>query len=138
MNTEQDFSIVAADKFIWATRESGYKGTPSAVAELIDNALQAGATEISVRLEVDDDQDEHPLVLSVLDNGTGMNAVTLRMALRFGGSTRFNDRGSLGRCGMGLPNSSLSQAKRVTVHSWGSLGSDFVTSGDVATGLFVA
>ena len=120
MNTEQDFSIVAADKFIWATRDSGYKGTPSAVAELIDNALQADATEISVRLEVDDAQDEYPLVLSVLDNGTGMDAVALRMALRFGGSTRFNDRGGLGRYGMGLPNSSLSQAKRVTVHSWGA------------------
>ena len=120
MNTEQDFSIVAVDKFIWATRDSGYKGTPSAVAELVDNALQAGATEISVRLTVDNDRSEHPLVLSVLDNGSGMDAVTLRMALRFGGSTRFNDRRGLGRYGMGLPNSSLSQAKRVTVHSWGS------------------
>ena len=120
MNTEQDFSIVAVDKFIWATRDSGYKGTPSAVAELVDNALQAGATEISVRLTVDNDRSEHPLVLSVLDNGSGMDAVTLRMALRFGGSTRFNDRRGLGRYGMGLPNSSLSQAKRVTVQTWGS------------------
>ena len=120
MNTDQDFSIVAVDKFIWATRDSGYKGTTSAVAELVDNALQAGATEISVRLTVDDRQSEYPLVLSVLDNGSGMDAVTMRMALRFGGSTRFNDREGLGRYGMGLPNSSLSQAKRVTVHSWGS------------------
>lgn len=120
MNTDKDFSIVAVDKFIWATRDSGYKGTPSAVAELVDNALQAGATEVSVRLTVDDRQREYPLVLSVLDNGSGMDAFTMRMALRFGGSTRFNDRRGLGRYGMGLPNSSLSQAKRVTVHSWGS------------------
>ena len=120
MNSEKDFSIVAVDKFIWATRDSGYKGTPSAVAELVDNALQAGATEISVKLTVDQSESEHPLVLSVLDNGSGMDAETLRMALRFGGSTRFNDRRGLGRYGMGLPNSSLSQAKRVTVHSWES------------------
>ena len=120
MNTERDFSIVAVDKFIWATRDSGYKGTPSAVAELVDNALQAGATEVSVRLTVDQEQSEYPLVLRVLDNGSGMDANTLRMALRFGGSTRFNDRRGLGRYGMGLPNSSLSQAKRVTVHSWAS------------------
>ena len=45
-----DFSVVAVDKFIQATRDSGYKGTASAVAELIDNALQAGATEIKVAL----------------------------------------------------------------------------------------
>ena len=116
----QDFSIVAADKFIRATRDSGYKNTPSAVSELVDNALQAGANEISIAITVDNKQDENPLVLSVLDNGTGMNARTMRTALRFGGSTRFDDRSGLGRYGMGLPNSSLSQAKRVTVHSWNS------------------
>ena len=128
MTTERDFSIVAVDRFIWATRDSGYKGTPSAVAELVDNALQAGATEISVRLTVDQEQSEYPLVLRVLDNGSGMDAVTMRMALRFGGSTRFNDRQGLGRYGMGLPNSSLSQAKRVTVHSWASNQVDVLQS----------
>jgi hypothetical protein len=39
---ERDFSIVALDTFIQATRDSGYKGTGSAVAELVDNSLQAG------------------------------------------------------------------------------------------------
>ena len=114
-----DFSVVAVDRFIQATRDSGYKGTSSAVAELIDNALQAGATEIKVALASDGD-DEHPITLRVIDNGSGMDPRTLRTALRFGGSTRFNDRGGLGRYGMGLPNSSLSQAQRVTVHTWGS------------------
>ncbi len=128
MNTEQDFSIVAVDKFIWATRDSGYKGTPSAVAELVDNALQAGATEISVTVTLVDRQCEFPLIVSVLDNGSGMDATTLRKALRFGGSTRFNDRRGLGRYGMGLPNSSLSQAKRVTVHSWASRNGDVLES----------
>lgn len=127
-SSSEEFSIVAVDKFILATRDSGYKDTPSAVAELVDNALQAGATEISVRLELDKDQNEYPLVLSVLDNGSGMDAVKLRMALRFGGSTRFDDRRGLGRYGMGLPNSSLSQAKRVTVHSWASQQGDVLQS----------
>ena len=115
-----DFSIVALDKFIRATRDSGYKGTPSAVAELVDNALQAGATDISVTLTMDEHRSPHPIQLTVLDNGSGMDAHTLRTALRFGGSTRFDDRRGLGRYGMGLPNSSLSQAQRVTVHTWGS------------------
>ena len=57
-----------------------------------------------------------------------MDAVKLRMALRFGGSTRFDDRQGLGRYGMGLPNSSLSQAKRVTVHSWASQQGDVLQS----------
>jgi hypothetical protein len=119
-STNEDYSIVALDKFIQATRDSGYKGTASAIAELIDNSLQAGATEIAVSISVDEDTHEHPLVLSVVDNGSGMDARTLRTALRFGGSSRFNDRNGIGRYGMGLPNSSLSQAKRVTVHTWRS------------------
>lgn len=124
----QDFSIVAVDKFIQATRDSGYKGTSSAVAELIDNSLQAGATSITVSLTVDEEEDERPIVLTVIDNGSGMDSQTLRTALRFGGSTRFNDREGLGRYGMGLPNSSLSQAKRVTVHTWNSKRGQVLTS----------
>ena len=122
-NGEHDFSIVAINTFIRATRDSGYKGTPSAVSELVDNALQAGATQIFITLTADEDKNEHPLMLSVLDNGSGMDAFTLRTALRFGGSSRFDDRRCLGRYGMGLPNSSFSQAKRVTVYSWGSCNS---------------
>lgn len=117
---EQDFSIVAVDRFIQATRDSGYKGTASAVAELVDNSLQAGATSIKLSLTADEDASEHPIILTVVDNGSGMDSGTLRTALRFGGSTRFNDRAGLGRYGMGLPNSSLSQAQRVTVHTWNS------------------
>ena len=40
---EREFSIVAVDKFIQATRDSGYTGTATAVAELIDSSLQAEA-----------------------------------------------------------------------------------------------
>ena len=121
-SNNEEFSIVALDKFILATRDSGYKGTSSAVAELVDNSLQAGAIEVCVTITVDEDEENDPIVLTVLDNGCGMNTRTLRTALRFGGSSRFNDRSGLGRYGMGLPNSSLSQAKRVTVHTWRTSG----------------
>ena len=43
---------------------------------------------------------------------------TLASSLSFGGTNRFDDRSSLGRYGMGLPNGSLSQARRVTVVTW--------------------
>ena len=116
----QDTSIVAVERFIEATRDSGYKGTPSAVAELIDNALQAGADYIVVNIDLVSDKAEEGIRLEVVDNGCGMSASTLQQALRFGGTTRFNDRRGLGRYGMGLPNSSLSQARRVDVHTWRS------------------
>jgi signal transduction histidine kinase len=87
--------LVAIDRFIQATRDSGYKGTNSAIAELVDNALQAGATKILVNVEPDDGVDW--LRVEVADNGSGMSPATLREALRFGGSSRFNDRQGLGR-----------------------------------------
>ncbi len=124
---KMDFSIVATDTFIRATRDSGYKGTPSAVAELVDNGIQAGASEISVSVTVGDDE-QYPITLTVIDNGSGMDATTLRTALRFGGSTRFNNREGLGRYGMGLPNSSLSQAQRVRIHTWRSATEEVLTS----------
>lgn len=109
-------SIIALDRFIQSTRDSGYKSTVSAISELVDNALEAFAQriEISVKRAQIDDSFE----ISVLDDGIGMDASTLTEALRFGGTTRFNSRKGLGRFGMGLPNASLSQARRVEVYTW--------------------
>lgn len=115
----EDCSIIALDKFIQATRDSGYKGTASAISELVDNSIQAGATRIAISVVAAvRDNEEKSIEVSVLDNGCGMDPATLRQALRFGGSTRFGDRRGLGRYGMGLPNASLSQARRVTVYTW--------------------
>lgn len=110
-----DTSIIALDRFIQSTRDSGYKGTVSAVAELVDNALEASARriDIGIRKTAEDDFE-----VTILDDGSGMDAETLTEALRFGGTTRFNSRKGLGRFGMGLPNASLSQARRVDVFTW--------------------
>jgi len=110
--------LVNISNFIVATRDSGYKNTAAALAELVDNALEANATKIQIQVQ------RHPLSLtgeyelSIIDNGKGMDADELRLSLQFGGSTRFNSRSQLGRYGMGLPNSSLSQSKRVEVITW--------------------
>lgn len=121
-----DYSIVRQDRFIEATRDSGYKGTDSALSELIDNSIQARASAVAIEfISLTEDSDgpgrpKMPRVLEVLvaDNGRGMDAETLRRALRFGDSSRFGDRNGLGRFGMGLPNASVSQARRVEVYSW--------------------
>jgi len=131
MANQDDNSIIAVDKFILATRDSGYKGTESAIAELVDNSLQAGASEVIISIAADDEGNEHPMRVSVLDDGCGMDKKTLRQALRFGGSSRFNDRNGLGRYGMGLPNSSFSQARRVDVYSWRRSGTVLHTYLDV-------
>lgn len=130
-------SIIVLDKFIQATRDSGYKGTSSAISELVDNALQAGAKTISILVRDAEGPGQDGLDVLIMDDGRGMDAETIRHALRFGGSTRFNDREGLGRYGMGLPNSSLSQACRVTVYSWqdsGKVYSSYLDVDEIAAG----
>jgi len=63
--------------------------------------------------------------VTVLDNGTGMPPDVLQLALQFGGTTRDRDQGSLGRYGIGLPGSSMSQARRLDVYTWTSPGPSF-------------
>jgi hypothetical protein len=108
--------LISLRTFIQATRDSGYKTTSSAIAELIDNALEADAHTVDIRIDLPEGTDEKRIV--VTDDGIGMNRHTLQLALQFGGSTRFNSRTGTGRYGMGLPNGSLSQARRVDVYSW--------------------
>ena len=128
--TSESYSIVALDKFIQATRDSGYKGTPSAVAELVDNSVQAGARRVDISITCGEDP-EFPIDVVITDDGSGMDPFTLRQALRFGGSSRFDDRKGMGRYGMGLPNSSLSQARRVDVSTWISEGNAYAAHLDV-------
>lgn len=118
VNVDEDCSIIALDKFILATRDSGYKGTASAISELVDNAIQAKAKTVWISIHSVGIEPHQELTVRIQDDGVGMDVFTLRQALRFGGSSRFGDRSGLGRYGMGLPNSSLSQARRVTVYSW--------------------
>ena len=114
------FSIINTEMTVEAMRDSGYKSTTHALAELIDNAIEAGATAIEV-FGVSGRNDQTGRItlkeLAVLDNGEGMDQVRLRGSLRYGHGTR-RGRHGIGRFGVGLPNSSMSQAKRVDVWSW--------------------
>lgn len=118
-----EFNIVPAFLAVKAMRDSGYKNAAYAIAELVDNAAQANANVVEILC-----QEEEELVqqrtrirlkqVVVLDNGKGMNAAELRRALQFGNGGRLDDRSGIGRFGMGLPNSSISQARRVDVWTW--------------------
>ena len=116
------FSIVDTRMTVEAMRESGYKSTTHALAELIDNSIESGATEIEIFGVSRRDSHTGRFTLqglAVLDNGEGMDKDTLRGSLRYGYGTR-QQRQGIGRFGLGLPNSSMSQARRVDVWSWKS------------------
>lgn len=110
--------IVDEQRFILSTRDTGYRSTASAVAELVDNSVQAGANSVRIFVNQAGVGVDRSVQLAVLDNGCGMDTDTLTTALRFGGSSRFDDRTGPGRFGMGLPNCSVSQALRLEVYTW--------------------
>ena len=120
LNGQLSFSIINTEMTVKAMRDSGYKSTTHALAELVDNAIEAGATSIEVFgvSKLNEQTGRVTLeALAVLDNGQGMDVATLRGSLRYGFGTRTARRG-IGRFGVGLPNSSMSQAGHVDVWSW--------------------
>lgn len=133
--THRKDDLLVSSNFIRAVRESGYVSLSTALAELIDNSLQAAATEVKVTI-TRPTADGLPEI-RVEDNGEGMSRSQLEACLRFGGSSRFDERQSFGRFGMGLPAASLSQARRVEVSSWqegGTASQVFLDVDAIATG----
>ena len=90
----------------------GYR-LPSAVADLIDNSISAGATEIDIHFP---NPNEGGRWMCIRDNGKGMTAEGLRHAMRVG-SRRAYGGNDLGKFGYGLKGASWSQADCLTVVS---------------------
>ena len=121
-DSQLSFSIIDFKMTVQAMRDSGYKSTTHALAELIDNSIESGATAIEIfGVNRRDDRTGRLTLkeLAVLDNGEGMDKHALRGSLRYGHGTRRKRQG-IGRFGLGLPNSSMSQARQVDVWSWQS------------------
>ena len=118
-----DRSLFPGSFTIRALRDSRYNNSAYAIAELIDNAVEANAPLIEL-LCMEEPKMGRSRVrravseVAVLDNGTGMDAKTLLEALKFGGGTRHNSDRGIGKYGMGLPTSSMSQCKTVDVWTW--------------------
>ena len=118
-----DGEIIPPELAVKAMRDSGYKNTAYALAELIDNSVQANASNVEVICletyrQVNERASRKIQAIGILDNGDGMTPETLRLALQFGNGTHLTDRKGIGRFGMGLPNSSISQCRRVEVWTW--------------------
>ena len=101
----------SAARLTWSLRDVGYDFV-SAVADLVDNSLAAGASRVEIEIEFAG-ADSRVLIA---DDGCGMTANGLAEALRFG-SRRIYGPGDLGRYGLGLKTASLSQCRTVTATS---------------------
>jgi anti-sigma regulatory factor (Ser/Thr protein kinase) len=119
----QNYNFAAGGQFLESIRSSGYKNVARALAELVDNSIQAGASDVDILVsehEVTPNQYTVDRVneIAVLDDGEGMEKNLLRRSLRLGDGTHFDDEEGIGKFGVGLPQASVSQAKRIDVWTW--------------------
>lgn len=116
MASVQGFEIVQpeAAAVTESLRSIGYS-METAIADLIDNSITAGATSISINGTYKGSK----TALYILDNGCGMDVDTLKHAMRLGSSSPEEERGErdLGRFGLGLKTASFSQCRKFTVIS---------------------
>ena len=134
--TEKDqlelFSPAAA---LRAQIRSGYKSTDYALAEIIDNSIEAKAKHIDVYVVQGYVPPENPgegsrgrqgiLRIITVDDGCGIEPSTLSRVLTFGYGTHLDQTdgiidgyGKLGKFGYGLPNASVCTADDIRVWSW--------------------
>ncbi|GAA1026224.1 hypothetical protein GCM10009557_03190 [Virgisporangium ochraceum] len=99
----------SAARLTGSMRDIGYD-FPTAVADIVDNSIAAGATRVDVMVEFDGADSR----VFITDDGSGMSPGALLEALRLG-SRRSYAGGELGRYGLGLKTASLSQCRSLTV-----------------------
>lgn len=118
-NQVEKSKIVNASMFLDALKNSGYKGTDNAVAELVDNSFDADAKNVFVIGEqnVSGNSEKRIVSFAFLDDGTGMDYETLKGCLTIGYTTN-HERKGIGRFGVGLPQASIFVCDRVEVYSW--------------------
>jgi hypothetical protein len=107
--------------YVEKQRSAGYKSTIYALAELVDNSVDAEASLIEILLF------EKSMMLGqrrsqtidkivITDNGKGMPSDILNYCLMFSVGEGTSDK-RIGKFGVGLPNSSISVGRKVEIYS---------------------
>ena len=114
-----EFPLFNARQAVESQRRSGYKDTAAASREIVDNAIEAGATRVDVVFDTAKAKNNKRSVTAVafIDDGAGMLPRMARYALSWGGGTHFEDPEFIGRFGFGLPNASINQTRKVEVYT---------------------
>lgn len=109
-----DLAVPHASSLVESLRAFGYE-LPTALADLVDNSITAGAKNVWVDFHWDGEDS----VIAITDDGKGMGEEALVAAMRPGSQSPLVKREShdLGRFGLGLKTASFSQCRLVTVRS---------------------
>jgi hypothetical protein len=116
------FPLFNAAQALESQRRSGYRNTAAAAREIVDNAMEAGATRVDVCFERPKQLKAYQRADSIsaiafIDNGSGMIPKMAQYALSWGAGTHFDEPDFIGKFGFGLPNASINQTRLVEVYT---------------------
>lgn len=97
-------------RLIEGLRDTGYDFN-TALADIVDNSIDAGANRIDIGIDMDTDGD---ILVSVADDGCGMNRATLLNAMTYGAAVG-KKASRLGKFGLGLKTASTAFCRRFSV-----------------------
>lgn len=106
-------SVINTAHTLMSLRDSGFS-LSSAIGEVIDNAIQANATDIDVTFYQSNNGIDK---LAVTDNGCGMDLDVLHQYLVIGRSTRYMSTTGIGKYGVGAKLAALNFGKKIRVWS---------------------
>ncbi len=110
-----------AEKTAMSLRDTGYT-LDASVSDLVDNSIEAGAKNISIFLDLDNEGD---VIFYLADDGCGMDRDGLINAMTYGAADRKKTSNpSLGKFGMGLKTASTAHCKKVAVVSRNKKGGE--------------
>jgi hypothetical protein len=108
-----ELSIIGP-KFLEKVRSSDYKNSLYAIAEIVDNSIDANANNIEILTLTSNNKITD---IFIIDDGVGMSKEVLQKCVIFSETTQSPGSKKTGTFGMGLPNASLSQCKLFSVLS---------------------
>jgi Histidine kinase-, DNA gyrase B-, and HSP90-like ATPase len=97
-------------RLIEGLRDTGYDFN-TALADIIDNSIDAKATKVRIWIRMDVDGD---VTVSVADDGHGMDEDALLNAMTYGAKSK-KDKSCLGKFGLGLKTASTAFSRRLSV-----------------------
>jgi hypothetical protein len=98
-------------RLIEGLRDTGYDFN-TALADIVDNSVDAGANRIDIGIDMDAEGD---ILVSVADDGCGMNRDTLLNAMTYGAAVGKKAASRLGKFGLGLKTASTAFCRRFSV-----------------------
>ncbi len=119
MDSQQIEIPMDAARVCEAIARIGYSPA-SALMDIIDNSITAGATEIVVEIQKDEDKTyatkNNVVAYSVIDNGKGMENSEIENAFRLGSNADYPEK-SLSKYGIGLKSAGFSLGSRIQLIS---------------------